>query len=255
MRSRPRDVDRDVGDDAPGSWREDDDAIGDQDRLGDAVGDHDDRRRRAVPQPQQLEVEAFAAQRIERAERFVEQEHGGLERKGAGERHALAVPPDSSDGRESADCGSRPTRSISVATRAAAALGRPAGEVERVGDVVGGRAPRQQARLLEDQADARVGPVDRRVVELGRAAAGCEQAGDDAQERRLAAAVRADQGDDAAARDGEVDAVEDREAPAGAGRERERQVVAGGCCRSCAGRPRAPPRPRLSGRRSGAVAG
>ena len=89
---RSGDVDRDVGDDAPGSRGQDDDAIGDQDRLGDAVGDHDDGRCRALPEPQQLEVEAFAAERIERAEGFVEQEHGGLERQGTGERDALGGP-------------------------------------------------------------------------------------------------------------------------------------------------------------------
>ena len=78
-----------------------------------------------------------------------------------------AVPPDSSDGRESATAGSRPTRSISVGEARGAALGGPAGELERIGDVVGGRAPRQQARLLEDQPDARVGAGDRRVRRAG----------------------------------------------------------------------------------------
>ena len=46
----------------------------------------------ALPEPQQLEVEAFAGQRIERAERLVEQEHLGLERERPGERDALARP-------------------------------------------------------------------------------------------------------------------------------------------------------------------
>ena len=89
-RPRPRQVDRDVGDDAAGSRREDDDAVGDQDRLGDAVGDHHDRRRSAIPEAKQLEVEAFAGERIERAERLVEEEDVRLERERAGERDPLA---------------------------------------------------------------------------------------------------------------------------------------------------------------------
>ena len=90
--ARPREIDRDVGDDAAGSRRQDDDAVGDEDRLGDAVGDQDDRGRGPLPQPQQLEVEPLAGQRIERAERLVEQEDLGLERERPGERHPLAGP-------------------------------------------------------------------------------------------------------------------------------------------------------------------
>ena len=159
--SRPGDVDRDVGDDAPGSWGQDDDPIGDQDRLGDAVGDHDDGRCRALPESQQLEVEAFAAERIERAERFIEQEHRGLERQGTGERHTLGGPAGQL-GR--AGVRHRRVEVDEVDQRAdpcGSGFGGPAGQVEGIGDVVGGRAPRQQARLLEDQPDTRVGAFDR----------------------------------------------------------------------------------------------
>ncbi len=163
-------------------------------------------------------------ERIERAEGFVEEEDGGLERQRPGERDPLGGParqlggPRVGHGRVEADeldqrrDARRP------------ALGRPAGELERIGDVVGGRAPGQETRFLEDQPDARIGPDDRRSIEQGLAAGRFEQAGDDAQERRLAAAVRADERDDPAARDGQVDAVEDRERAAGPGREGERQV-------------------------------
>jgi len=47
---------REVGHDPARAGRQDDDPIGDEDRLGDAVGDHDDRRGRALPEAQQLEV-------------------------------------------------------------------------------------------------------------------------------------------------------------------------------------------------------
>ena len=41
---------------------------------------------------EQLEVEPFAGQRVERAERLVEEEDLGLERERPGERDALARP-------------------------------------------------------------------------------------------------------------------------------------------------------------------
>ena len=221
-----------------------------------------DGRRGAVPEPQQLEVEAFAAERIERAERLVEEEDGGLERQRAGERDPLGGPARQL-GRARVGHGRVEADELDQRRDARrAALGRPAGELERIGDVVGGRAPRQETRFLEDQPDARIGPDDRRSVEQGLAAGRFEQAGDDAQERRLAAAVRADERDDPAARDGQVDAVEDRERAAGPGREGEGQVLevdaAGAgrgrvamCGTSCAGMPSR----AASGRRSGAVAG
>ena len=224
-RPRPREVDRDVGDDPAGARRQDDDTVGDQDRLGDAVGDHDDRRRGPIPQAEQLEVEPLAGQCIERAERLVEEQDRGLERQRPRERDALARPAGqlggsrAGDGRVEAD-----ERGQARETRGAP-IGRPAGELERVGDVVGGRTPRQEPWLLEDEPDARVRTVDRGVVEERCTGDRSEEAGDDPQERRLAAAVRADQGDDPAARDREVDRVEDRQRRPAAGRERERQVA------------------------------
>ena len=220
-----RQVDRDVGDDATGARREHDDPVGDQDRLWDAVGDHHDRGRGTVPQPQQLEVEPFASQRVERAERLVEEEDRRLERERPGERHALARPARklgrSRGGHRRIEADER--RQCRQPCRAS--IGRPARQLERVGDVVGGRAPRQQARLLEDEPDPRVGAVDRRLAEERLAGDRPEQPCDDPQQRRLAAAVGPDERDDAAVRDGEVDAVEDRQGGPGPAREGERQVV------------------------------
>ena len=65
------------------------------------------------------------------------------------------------------------------------------------------------------------GPSIRAPSRVDRAADGFEQTGDQAKERRLAAAVRTDEGDDAAARHGEIDVVEDREVAAVARREPE----------------------------------
>ena len=48
--------------------------------------------RGALPEPQQLEVEPLAGQRVEGAERLVEQQDLRLERERAGEGDALAGP-------------------------------------------------------------------------------------------------------------------------------------------------------------------
>ena len=84
--------DRDDRGDAARSRGHDDDPVGEEDRLGDAVGDDHDRRRRPLPQLQQLEIEPLAGQRVEGAERLVEEQHLRLEREGPGDRRALAHP-------------------------------------------------------------------------------------------------------------------------------------------------------------------
>ena len=82
-------VDRHVGHDPARPRREHDDPVRDEDGLRDAVGDQHDGLGRPRPEAEQLEVESFAAQRIERAERLVEQEHRGLERERPGEGDPL----------------------------------------------------------------------------------------------------------------------------------------------------------------------
>ena len=135
------------------------------------------------------------------------------------------------------------------------ALGRPAGELERVRDVVGGRPPRQQPRLLEDQPDPRVRARDRVAVERDRAAVRLEQPGDHPQERRLAAAVGPDQGDDARPPATSASMPSSAGEPAAvAGREGEAATIGRRRWRRSRDSPR-PARPPASGRRIGAVAG
>ena len=94
---------------------------------------------------------------------------------------------------------------------------------KRVRDVVGGRPPWQESRFLEDESDARVGFGDRGAIERNGSPVRRQEAGDGAQERGLAAAVGADEGDDLAVCDLERHAVEDRQAPAAADRERRNE--------------------------------
>ena len=99
------------------------------------------------------------------------------------------------------------------------------------------RPPRQQPRLLEHEPDPRVRRRDRSSVERDRAAIRREQAGGDPQERRLAAAVRPDEGDDLAALDVERQPVERDRRGGAAGRraERDPHVVATSRPGACGG--------------------
>ena len=65
--------------------------VGDLHRLFLVVRDEDSRRVRLVVQPAQPDAQLRAHARVERAERLVEQQHLGLGREGAGERHALPL--------------------------------------------------------------------------------------------------------------------------------------------------------------------
>jgi hypothetical protein len=65
-------------------------------------------------------------------------------------------------------------------------------------------APRQQQRVLEHDAGVAMRPVDRAAAQPDPAGAGRQQAGDHAQQRGLAAAGRADQHQELALVDGEV---------------------------------------------------
>ena len=140
-------------------------------------------------------------ERVERAERLVEQQQVGLADQRAGQRDALAL---------AAGELARPRRVAAVEAdlgeRRRGRARRASGDAQAERDVVQDRAPRQQARVLED--DGRAGPV-RTVagppaVEAGRAIA---------QQRRLAAAGAAEQGDELARRDVEVDVVAGRAWP------------------------------------------
>ena len=64
-RPRALQLDRDVGNDPARSGGQDDHPVGDQDRLGDAVSHHDDGRGGPLPEPEQLQVEPLAGQRVE----------------------------------------------------------------------------------------------------------------------------------------------------------------------------------------------
>ena len=92
------------------------------------------------------------------------------------------------------------------------------------GDVVERRLPRHQRVLLEEVAGAPVEPGERRAEDLDRARRRRQQAGRDVEQRGLAAAGRADDGDELAGRDGEIGRRDGRIAPAAREPERDRHA-------------------------------
>src|SRR5204863_9857272 len=86
-----------------------------------------------------------------------------------------------------------------------------AARIEAERDVVTHRHVREQCVALEDEADAtRVGRGLRHVATADQHASAIRfrETGEDAQQRRLAAAARAEEADELAGRDGQRDAVE-----------------------------------------------
>ena len=80
-------------------------------------------------------------------------------------------------------------------------------QLEAVADVAGHRAPRQDRMFLKHHAAIGPRPMDRRPVDLHLAFAVRQQAGENIQQGRLAAAAGPDHGDEFPLLDLEVDIV------------------------------------------------
>ena len=171
------------------------------------------------PEAEQLDVEALPGQRVERAERLVEEEHRRAQGERPRERHALAHPARQAVGTR----GREPVEpdQPQELVRPRLALGRgPAGQLERVGDVRERVTPRQETRLLEHEADGGIRSADGPALDLDRSRVGGEQPAGDPQEGALAASVGADDRDDFARGDLEVEPVEGEERRPVGGAER-----------------------------------
>ena len=211
LRSRLRQVDGDHPGDPAGPRRHHDDPRREKDRLGDRVRDEDDRRAAGLPDAEQLCVQALAGHLVERAERLVHKEQSGREGQRAGDcdtlLHAarelprMVLPePLKLDELEHLVDARLPLRSV------------PAGELERQRDVLRHRPPLVEHGVLEDDAVVVVAPrlTGRLAVHLDVAARRLDQVADDPQQRRLAAPRRADERDELAVLDLELDVLERR---------------------------------------------
>ncbi len=196
-------------DDASGTRGEDDDAVGEEDRLVDVVGDQDDAVLFAIPQGQQPGLQRDAVEGVQRTERLVQQEQPALGEHRTEECHALAhaarelgrisiLEPGQAELREAVPC------------RLAGPPLRDAMNFQGEGGVIQCGSPRHQQVALahvggmaQPLAGGEHLAVDRDIAIRLR-----EQPSNDVQQGALAAAGRADQGDEFTVVDGERDIVE-----------------------------------------------
>ncbi|OLT20400.1 hypothetical protein BJF78_09935 [Pseudonocardia sp. CNS-139] len=192
--------------------------VGQQHRLVDVVRHEQGGDPLLHPDPRQLQVHPPPRHRVQGAERLVEQQDVRFEGERAGDRDALAHAAGELARPRVLEAGEADERE-QVADPLP--VHRAARHAERQRDVLPRRRPRQQRVLLERDAE----PV--RADEVGRAAlldgdralGGLLQARDHAQHRRLAAARRAEQRDELAVPDREIEPFE--RAHGGAAAERE----------------------------------
>ena len=155
--------------------------------------DHQRGRRLLGPDPQQLEVEPLAGHVVEGAERLVEQQHRRLHHQRAGDRDPLSHAAGELARLGLLESLVADQRDEASLTRAGSAL-VPA-DLEREPDVGLHGAPGEQRGVLEGDAELVVAPQLARGLALDdRApAGGLLQAGEDPQDRGLAAARGAEQ--------------------------------------------------------------
>ena len=134
-------------------------------------------------------------QGVERAEGLVHQEQLGLAAERPGQRDPLGLAA-----RERLGPGAARGRRAPPPRARRAARSRPPAPLQPEGHVLGDPGPRQQPGVLEH--DGGPGRHPELAAELG------VEPGEDAQQRALAAAAAAEQHDELAARDLEVDALE-----------------------------------------------
>ena len=181
---------------------QDDDAIGEHDGFVDVVGDEQRREGLFLPEALDETLHADTRERVERAERLVEEQQAGLREQRAGERNTLLF-----SARQRARRIPRTVRETDVREQRPRLLRRLPPEPEE--DVVERVLPRQESVVLKHDPDARVDARERRAVERKRAAARPIEPANQPQERALAAAALADDRDELRRSDRELDAVED----------------------------------------------
>ena len=163
------------------------------------MGDEQDREPLLAPQPLDLVVQEVACHRVERAERLVHEQDVGALRQRAGELYALAHPTRQLVGELALEPFEVDDLQQLVHARPALCLRHPL-ELERELDVALRGEPREERRLLEHECRA--------AVHLDRAGGGGVEAGDEVQQRALAAPGRAQQADELPGADVQRHAVE-----------------------------------------------
>ena len=173
----------------------DDDLLGDVHRLLLVVRHEDGRHVHLVVQAAQPDAQVLAHARVERSERLVEQHHLGLHRQRARKRHALTLAA-----RQLGRVAVREAVQVDEVEQLVHPLLDPRllalADLEPERDVVEDRHVLERGVVLEHEADAAVLRAQPRGVlarDQHHAVVRALEAGDHAQQRRLAAAARSEQ--------------------------------------------------------------
>ena len=176
------------------------------------MGDEQRGLARLPPDRLQLLLQQFPGLGVERAERLVHQHDVGIEREQPRQRDALLHAAAELAGIEIGEA--RKMHEIEIVGGLGDALGpRQSLHLERPSDVLDGGEPGKQRELLEHHAAIGAGWPDRGAVEAQFAAARRLEAADDVQERALAAAGRAHDGNELVLVDGQRQAIDGGDAP------------------------------------------
>ncbi len=190
--------------DAARSWRHDHDAIGQKHGLVDVMGDEQDGAAEVAPDLQQPLLHAEPRLRVESAERFVEQHDLPTGQNGA--HHGRTLPHAPRQGvrimvQEVAQTVTPRQFRGSDAIRFVGA----SGERGRKRDVAKHGAPGQKQILLQHVADLARAAADVLPIEHDASRAGLQQTRNHVEERALAAAGGAEDADELAGPDLEID--------------------------------------------------
>src|SRR5690349_1601051 len=162
--------------------------VAEADGLAHVVGDEEHGQLLLAPDPLELVVQDVAGHRVQGAERLVHQQDVGVLGQGAGEGDALAHAAGELVRALVAEAPE--TDDLEQLLGALPALGAgDAGQAQRQFHVAGDGQPREQGRLLEHQGDVPAADVQ-------AAAADLVEAGDEREQRALAAAGRTQQADE-----------------------------------------------------------
>jgi hypothetical protein len=176
------------------------------------VGDVDEGRAEGGLQLLELDLHAFAQLEIEGAERFVEQEQGGFQHQAAGDGDALALTTRELVGTLALSPGQADALEHGLDLRLT--LRSPdTASGEPVGDVLAHAHHREERQLLEHHVDGTAVGRDAAhaaAADLDVPAIGLDEARDHAQQRGLAAARGAEDGEETAALDAEGERVDCR---------------------------------------------
>ena len=138
-----------------------------------------------------------------RPERFVHQQHRGIEQQGAAQRHPLPHAARQLEGAAVLEA-LQPDRSDQLARPRGVPSPVEAAHVALQEHVPHHRPPIDQQVVLEHETEIGVGPAHRRAVDPDGSAGGLQKASDQGQQGALAATARSDDGNELAASDFEI---------------------------------------------------